>query len=598
MMSLTKTHLYQLILSLMSRYLSLILFIFFVKSLHSQDVNEDIKTQQIVVSKSYVPELTNINKIRSIIASNDLIISKKVTVTYELIETPVISSFKPNKASPLTLKRNKIDDYGLDSFIDLGIGSKDQLTLDYTANYKIDRSQSVGLDITSLNYGQVDKTIISSDESRFIFGINHIYSSQKMEVIHSVSIDQHNTNYYGIDTESTVLSDPLLLEKIISGQKRKRLNVLSNWRFYNTYLKGARLDLNFINDSYKSQEKSFEFKLDILIPVFRMNLLLVPKISYLNSSFNEDYFERNLIKSSYTKFESLIQIGNVEGELKYQFGARINYLLNKSNRSTDNFFVSPKLMIYYTGAGVKYQPYIDIDGGVKINSYSEISNINPYVAPSLNLVPTENSYNIRFGFKSFFDSGLEFNFGAHYKKEKNSIFFNRYAFDPTVLTQGYKLANSFGVQYDNLIQYGLFGELLFNFNEENLFKFILIQNKYDLDNISHPWNLPGVEGDISLDLKVLKKLRINVSGRYIGTRPSVYRQVFLNQLPQDSSGDIRSLPSLTQLKTEVNYKLASRWIVYMRSQFNIGVLNSKWDNYLLNKNLFLIGTRYGFDLKF
>ena len=92
----------------MSRYLFLSIFISIAISSYSQDINENIKTQKIIVSKSYTPELTNINKIRSVTTVNDMLISKKVTVTYELIDVPVISTFKPNKASPLTLKRNNI----------------------------------------------------------------------------------------------------------------------------------------------------------------------------------------------------------------------------------------------------------------------------------------------------------------------------------------------------------------------------------------------------------------------------------------------------------------------------------------------------------
>ena len=57
-----------------------------------------------------------------------------------------------------------------------------------------------------------------------------------------------------------------------------------------------------------------------------------------------------------------------------------------------------------------------------------------------------------------------------------------------------------------------------------------------------------------MDLKLLKKLRINISARYIGKRPSVYNQVFLNQLPEDSPAELKILPSISQIKTEINYK--------------------------------------------
>ena len=93
-------------------------------------------------------------------------------------------------------------------------------------------------------------------------------------------------------------------------------------------------------------------------------------------------------------------------------------------------------------------------------------------------------------------------------------------------------------------------------------------------------------------------MRINILARFLGKRQIEYKQVFLNQLPENALGVPKTLPSLYQIKTEINYRLESRWELYLRSQFNLSNVNSQWDNYLLNKNLFLLGIRYGFDLSF
>lgn len=580
----------------MSRYLFLSIFISIAISSYSQDINENIKTQKIIVSKSYTPELTNINKIRSVTTVNDMLISKKVTVTYELIDVPVISTFKPNKASPLTLKRNNISEPSFGSYFDFGLGNKSQFNIDYSTNIDIDRSQSIGIDIINTSYGKVNSTLISSDESRFIFGVNHIHSSKRMEVFHKISLNQHKINFYGISQDSSVLSDPLLLNRLKTDQTTNRINILSNWRLYNTFLKGVVLDINFITDSFYSNEENVDLKIDIMIPVFRMNLLMTPKISYLNTFFKESYFDRININSSYTKLETSILLSSLEGRFKYQFGGRINYMLNQSNQSATNFLISPKVMISYGKNSSKFQPYLTIDGGIKINKYSSFLDLNPYVAPSLNIIPTENIYDANLGFKSSFDSGLELDIGAHFKKEINSPLFNRYAYDPSVVDQGYRLANSFGILYDDIVKYGLYGEMSINFYKENLIKISVLQANYDLDKTPEPWNLPNIEGRLVMDIKLLKKLRINISARHIGKRPSAYKQVFLNQLPENSPFELKVLPSITQIKTEVNYKLISRWQMYLRSQLNIGLANSQWDYYSLNKNLIMVGMRYGFDL--
>ncbi len=120
----------------MSKYLFFSIFFFNISGVYCQDDNESLKTQQITIFKSYTPELTSVNKIRSLISVNDMIKSDKVTVTYFLIDIPVISTFKPNKVSPLNRKKNYSDEPNYNSHFDFGLGSAGQLILDFS-NAKI-----------------------------------------------------------------------------------------------------------------------------------------------------------------------------------------------------------------------------------------------------------------------------------------------------------------------------------------------------------------------------------------------------------------------------------------------------------------------------
>ena len=88
------------------------------------------------------------------------------------------------------------------------------------------------------------------------------------------------------------------------------------------------------------------------------------------------------------------------------------------------------------------------------------------------------------------------------------------------------------------------------------------------------------------------------SAKYLGERPTAYRQVFLNQTSEKSPTELKFLPPLSQVKAEINYRFDSKWQSYLRAQYNIGSIKSKWDYYLLNQNLFLGGIRYSFDLAF
>ena len=74
--------------------------------------------------------------------------------------------------------------------------------------------------------------------------------------------------------------------------------------------------------------------------------------------------------------------------------------------------------------------------------------------------------------------------------------------------------------------------------------------------------------------------------------------VFLNQNIEDSPTTPKYLSTLTQLKTEFNYRLAEKLQAYIRMQFNFGKDMNQWDYFIINENLFVGGIRYSFDLTF
>ena len=99
-------------------------------------------------------------------------------------------------------------------------------------------------------------------------------------------------------------------------------------------------------------------------------------------------------------------------------------------------------------------------------------------------------------------------------------------------------------------------------------------------------------------MRLKNKFNIKIDARFLGQRPSAYKNVFLNQNIQTSPTTIKNLSTLTQIKTEFNYRLAQKLQIYTRMQFNFGKDINQWDYFRLNENLFIGGIRYSFDLTF
>ena len=582
----------------MNKNLTFIFFLFLMINIYCQENQTNITTQELTVTKSYSPKLANKNKIRSRVSSSFMDLSSNSSITYDLLQIPVISTFSPNKASPLKLQRNISQHPSFNNHLDFGFGNRNQLYLDLSNSFRIDKLQSFNIDIVSFNYGNVSSSLVESDESVFAFALNHLYSSNKNEINHSFHVRSSTNNYYGIYSESEILNDPILLNKIDTRQNRTEINFLSNWKFYDRFVKTASLNFNSNFDSFDSNEQIIEIKADILLSFLNTNFLIIPKFDLVNSFFSQGYQNRNSIQSNYSKFETLIQFSSIQHKFKYQIGGKINYMTNIQENSTPKIFFNPEILLSYGQNGSKFQPYLTIVGGINLNSYKTSSYLNPFVAPTLNLIPTQNLYEGRFGFKSSLTSKIEFVFGTHFNSQKNAFFFKRYAYDNSVINNGYRLANSFGLVYDDINKFGFYSELIFLQNDENSLKLSFINYDYDQKKISNPWNLPDFVGSIDLNMRLENKFNIKIDARFLGQRPSAYRNVFLNQDIQTSPTTIKSLSTLTQIKTEFNYRLARKLQTYIRMQFNFGKDINQWDYFRLNENLFIGGIRYSFDLTF
>ena len=582
----------------MNKNLTFIFFLFLMINIYCQENQTNITTQELTVTKSYSPKLANKNKIRSRVSSSFMDLSSNSSITYDLLQIPVTSTFSPNKASPLKLQRNISQHPSFNNHLDFGFGNRNQLYLDLSNSFRIDKLQSFNIDIVSFNYGNVSSSLVESDESVFAFALNHLYSSNKNEINHSFHVRSSTNNYYGIYSESEILNDPILLNKIDTRQNRTEINFLSNWKFYDRFVKTASLNFNSNFDSFDSNEQIIEIKADILLSFLNTNFLIIPKFDLVNSFFSQGYQNRNSIQSNYSKFETLIQFSSIQHKFKYQIGGKINYMTNIQENSTPKIFFNPEILLSYGQNGSKFQPYLTIVGGINLNSYKTSSYLNPFVAPTLNLIPTQNLYEGRFGFKSSLTSKIEFVFGTHFNSQKNAFFFKRYAYDNSVINNGYRLANSFGLVYDDINKFGFYSELIFLQNDENSLKLSFINYDYDQKKISNPWNLPDFVGSIDLNMRLENKFNIKIDARFLGQRPSAYRNVFLNQDIQTSPTTIKSLSTLTQIKTEFNYRLARKLQTYIRMQFNFGKDINQWDYFRLNENLFIGGIRYSFDLTF
>ena len=97
----------------------------------------------------------------------DSLAQKKIEVDYTFESIPVLSTFVPNKATPLKLQRQESSFYH-NSYVMGGIGNQSylQFNLSTMVPFAADRMQSIGLEFLHNNLGAIDQTLLNSDKKR------------------------------------------------------------------------------------------------------------------------------------------------------------------------------------------------------------------------------------------------------------------------------------------------------------------------------------------------------------------------------------------------------------------------------------------------
>ena len=98
------------------KYLIVVFLFTLILSAQKNQTEDDLGTQEVTVVKSYRPNLKNVFKISSIPKIADSLIQNKKKVNYTFKSVPVISTFIPNKATPLKLKRQEANDFTIAIF--------------------------------------------------------------------------------------------------------------------------------------------------------------------------------------------------------------------------------------------------------------------------------------------------------------------------------------------------------------------------------------------------------------------------------------------------------------------------------------------------
>ena len=552
---------------------------------------EDLGTQKVTVTKSYTPSLSDAFKLNTEEFDLKALQPETRKLEYQPQEIKVISTFVPNKASPLKLQRKKRE-APTNSQVSLGFGNLGQYLIDASVRAPLDSQQALGFDVFAEGEGSVPNTAVPSKRGQTEIAATHQYNTSQFSALHQLGFEMTNSYYYGVYPDDSTIMNSVASGLLDFEQQFYSVYAKSDWQWYDNWLENIQAKFRYSGDRFGTTEQFAHVAPNFRISIFNAFLDVTPSISFLQTTFQEDYFTKVISKYNQSKAGVQVQLADVRNKFKYKIGAKAQYFFGDVASDAPSYFIYPEVFMAYSDPKNKMQPYLKVSGNLRLNSYYSTFEQNPFVAPAIELQPTDEKYQGELGFTTLFKSGVEFQLAGQYSQADNFNLFQRFAMDPLANKNGYRLANSFGWIYDTVTRFGAIAGLKYKTKNQSEIQINIQQNTYNLDTQVAAWNLPDIEAQLISNLNIGSKIRWFTAFHFLGSRPGAYRPVLLLQDPTVNQAELKNIASVSYVKSEVSYQIYEQWNIFFRYRSVFGDTPYQWDFTPLNQNMLLLGARY------
>ena len=566
---------------------------FWVGSIAAQE-NESIGTQEVLVVKSYTPSLSDAFKIKSAPVFPDSLAIFNKNVEYVIKAVPVVSTFEPNKASPLKLQQRKsMTPYN--TLFSGGLGNKNQLYFNVSSVIELDRTQRFGVLLYRDGFGRnVNNTLLNSNQNHSHFGLNHNFRSYDYNANTQLQYTTNNNNYFGL---YDINWDDLIVGTINPEIKRNFFKFRTQWNWYDSILRGITFQADLNSDNFNSTEQQLALESDFEVELGRGKIKVDVQIKGLNTGFDTSFFEKNI--EEYTQGLGTLDLywQNNRNALKFKIGAGATYVTGVDQISSP-FMYYPKVELFYQKPGNSISPFLKAEGGVHLNAYKNLAESNLYLAPTTPLLPTFNQYNARLGIRSSLASVLNFEIGLWYDQIENFSYFERLPFDVQNQNVGYRFSNSFQSQYANTDLYGFNATIRIDLAKNNFVRFETFYRFFEVDGGQTLWNTPALEMNWESQFKWNDRVVFSLNGNLYGDRKAAVRTIFLEQDLTNAQISVENLPLFIRSTAHVTYKISEQFDVFVKGRFNTKGLHGRWAFYPEPPLLLLGGMTYKFDFQY
>lgn len=560
----------------------------------STAVFSQIKEEKLVLDRKREPEVRKIEKKRTSVATvkNYPPQSKKtedsLNLRYTIVDVPAASDFKTSTIQGEDISPKFETDYQ-NNYVQVGMGNFGKILADANISTVLENKMEVGADAHFLSTSGLKKDYDwDSKQSSADVGLFLTSYGEKGKFGANANYGLENYNYYGIYAFHPDADTDLK-------QKVNQLNFNGYYDFYsNEILNDVRFKTSFLTDHFSAKESQAEILLNLSkhsVPVprldqVRLNGDLGIKLETLKSDFailNENsasFFDLSVApKVTFYKGNSYLMLGS---EFSFLNARNSNKALTEETQNNKIHWF-PKAELQFA-AKDEFKFYAGVDGGLKINSYANLLEENPYLVSDQELHPTETKFHAYFGMKGDINQNLKYDFNAGFAKMKNIMFFsanNLYDYNTVATRAPYDFANTFSAVYDD----GTLSEVKGSVQYFPLANLILDGElhftKYKLDTYENIYNKPLLKSSLGAKYTMFdKKLNLGAKAIFVSDRTTNSFEVLNNGINPNlytSTEDINDkVGGFADLNLSAEYQIHKNFSIFALGN---NLLNTKYQTF-------------------
>ena len=555
----------------------------------SQFAFSQIKEEKLVLNKKREPEVKKIEKKKTSVETIKNYPPEEKSqnpVKYTITDVPAVSDFKTSTIQGEDVAP-KFDGTAQNNYVQFGMGNYGKILLDGNVSKVLDNKIEVGADVHLLSTSGLKKDYDwKSKQTSASFGAFLNSYGEKGKFNLNAEYGLNNYNYYGIYALEPAADVDLK-------QKVNQFKVNGYYDFYsNEILNDVRVKSSFLKDHFDAQENQVSILANLskhavelgksginLNADLGVGLEAVKTDFEIGNKNSSNFFNTNLApKVTFRKGESYLMLGS---SFSFLNAKNSNIQMEQMKNNKTYWFPQAEFQV---AAAKEFKFYGGVDGGLKLNTYGDLLQANPYALSDQYLKPTETKYHFYVGLRGDIDETLKYDFSAGFGKMKDIMFFkanNLFDNNYTLNRSAYDFANTFSAVYDDGNVSDIKGSIQY-FPLENLIIDGEVRfTKYSLKNYDNIYNVPLVNASIGAKYTMLdKKLLLGFKGIFASDRTTNSYAIegvgSPNMIFQSTENTNDKVGGYADLNLSAEYKIHKNFSIFALGN---NLLSSKYQTY-------------------